>query len=50
VQGVVIGSDGFSGTHSTLIVVAWVISVAWMIWLAGIAWRKQDSEASRPAL
>jgi hypothetical protein len=45
VQGWVVGSDGFSGTHSTLIVVAWVLSVTWMIWLAVVARRMPDSEA-----
>jgi hypothetical protein len=39
VQGWVIGSDGFSGAHSILIVLAWVLSLAWMIWLAVVAWR-----------
>ncbi len=39
VQGGVVGSDGFSGTHDLLIVVAWVVSVTWMIWLAVVAWR-----------
>lgn len=46
VQGWVVGSEGFSGTHSTLIVLAWVLSVAWMIWLVVVAWRMQDSEPS----
>jgi hypothetical protein len=45
VQGWVVGSDGFSGTHSTLIVLAWVLSVAWMIWLVVVARRLQDLEA-----
>jgi hypothetical protein len=43
VQGWVIGAEGFSGTHSTLILVAYVFSLAWMIWLIIIAWRMQDS-------
>jgi hypothetical protein len=46
VQGWVVGSEGFSGTHSTLIVLAWVLSVAWMIWLVVVARRMQDSEPS----
>jgi hypothetical protein len=45
VQGWVVGSEGFSGTHDTLIVLAWVLSVAWMVWLVVIAWRMQDTEA-----
>jgi len=48
VQGWVIGSGGFSGTNSTLIVVAWVLSVAWMIWLVVVAWRMQSSEPVAP--
>lgn len=47
VQGWVVGSEGFSGTHDNLIVLAWVLTVAWMIWLIVVAWRTQDSEASR---
>lgn len=39
VQGSVVGAEGFSATHTVLILVAWVLSVAWMIWLAVIAWR-----------
>lgn len=49
VQGGVVGSEGFSGTHDTLIVLAWVLSVAWMIWLVVVARRVQDSDARRPA-
>jgi hypothetical protein len=49
VQGWVVGSDGFSGTHSTLIVVTWVLSVAWMIWLVVVAWRMQESQPHRVA-
>ena len=49
VQGWVIGAEGFSGTHSTLILVAYVFSLAWMIWLLIVAWRMKDMEARRPA-
>jgi hypothetical protein len=49
VQGWVVGSEGFSGTHTILILVAWALSLAWMIWLAVIAWRMQDPEARRLA-
>jgi hypothetical protein len=49
VQGWVVGSEGFSGTHTALILLAWVLSLAWMIWLAVVARRMQDSEARRLA-
>jgi hypothetical protein len=49
VQGWVVGSEGFSGTHTTLILLAWVLSLAWMIWLVVVAWRMQSSEVRRPA-
>jgi hypothetical protein len=49
VQGWVVGAEGFSGTHTTLILVAWVLSLAWMIWLVLVAWRMQDSETRRLA-
>jgi len=47
VQGWVVGSEGFSGTHTTLILLAWVFSLAWMIWLVVVAWRMPDSGARR---
>jgi hypothetical protein len=47
VQGWVVGSEGFSGTHTTLILVAWALTLAWMIWLVVVAWRMRDSDASR---
>jgi hypothetical protein len=34
VQGWVVGSEGFSGTHTILILLAWALSLVWMIWLA----------------
>jgi hypothetical protein len=40
VQGWVVGSEGFSRTHTILIVVAWILSIAWMIWLVVTAWRR----------
>jgi hypothetical protein len=49
VQGWLVGSEGFSGTHTILILLAWVLSLTWMIWLVVIAWRMQASEARRPA-
>jgi hypothetical protein len=45
VQGWVVGTDGFSGTHTILILLAWVLSLAWMIWLLVVARRMQNSEA-----
>jgi hypothetical protein len=45
VQGWVVGSQGFSGTHTTLILVAWVLSLTWMIWLVVVAWLMQNLEA-----
>jgi hypothetical protein len=47
VQGWVVGSEGFSGTHTILILVAWVLSLAWMIWLVVAAWRRRDSASSQ---
>jgi hypothetical protein len=43
VQGWVVGTEGFSGTNSIAIVLAWVLGLAWMIWLVVVAWRMQDS-------
>ena len=45
VQGWVLGSEGFSPTHTILIVLAWVLTLAWMIWLVVVAWRMRDSVA-----
>jgi hypothetical protein len=39
-QSWVVGFEGFSPTHTILILVAWVLSVAWMIWLVVIAWHR----------
>jgi hypothetical protein len=47
VQGWVVGSEGFSETHTILILVAWALTLAWMIWLVVAAWRMPDSDASR---
>ncbi len=49
VQGWVVGSEGFSQTMSTAIVLAEVLDVLWMIWLVVVAWRMQDSEPHRLA-
>jgi hypothetical protein len=49
VQGWVAGSEGFSRTHTILIVLAFVLGLAWMTWLVVLAWRMRDSEAPSPA-
>jgi hypothetical protein len=46
VQGWVIGAEGFSATHSTLILVAYAFSLAWMVWLVVVAWRTERPEAA----
>jgi hypothetical protein len=38
-QGWVVGSEGFSGTNTALILVAWVLTVAWTTWLIIVARR-----------
>ena len=47
VQGWVVGSEGFTETHTTLILATWALTLAWMIWLVVVAWRMHDSEATR---
>jgi hypothetical protein len=49
IQGWVVGSEGFSATHTTLILVAWVLSLAWMTWLAVLAWRPHLAAMPRRA-
>ena len=49
-QGWVIGSEGFSGTNSLLIVVAWALSLAWMTWLAVGTRRMPNLQAAVPGL
>jgi hypothetical protein len=49
VQGWVVGAEGFSATHDTLILVAEALSLAWMIWLIVVAWRTTETKASRTA-
>jgi hypothetical protein len=49
VQGWVVGSEGFSPTESTTIVLAEVLNLAWMIWLVVVAWRMPASEPRRLA-
>jgi hypothetical protein len=48
VQDWVLGSEGFSRTHTILIVLAWVLTLAWMIWLVVVAWRMRDSAVPSP--
>lgn len=47
-QGGVVGAQGFSSADTTLILVAWALSLTWMIWLA-IDTRRQrpDGEVGR---
>ncbi len=49
-QGWVVGSDGFSGAHTLLILAAWVVTLAWMIWLALSAWREPRLQPAAPRL
>jgi len=42
-QGWIVGSQGFSGTESILIVLSWVLSLAWMIWLLVVARHRGDA-------
>jgi hypothetical protein len=46
VQGWVVGTEGFSPTHSIAIVLAWVLNLAWMIWLVVAAWRARGEVAA----
>lgn len=52
VQGWVVGAQGFSGTETIAIEVAYVLDLAWMIWLLVVAWRMEQSESTvmSPAL
>lgn len=45
--GWVVGSEGFSETHTIAIVLAEVLNLAWMTWLVVVAWRMPDSLPSR---
>ena len=54
VQGWVVGTEGFSPTHSAAIVLAWFLSLTWMVWLLIVVRRRHDSEpaddgVNRPA-
>jgi hypothetical protein len=48
VQGWVVGSEGFSPTHTTPSGGPGRHTLGWMIWLVVVAWRMRDSDASRP--
>lgn len=43
VQGWVLGSEGFSTTHTFAILAGYVLILAWIIWLVVIAWWPKDS-------
>jgi hypothetical protein len=49
VQGWVVGSEGFTQTMSTAIVLAEVLNAVWMIWLVVVAWRTQEAAPRRLA-
>lgn len=44
VQGWVVGTQGFSQSMSTVIVLAWALCLAWMIWLLLLALRMRRTE------
>jgi hydrogenase/urease accessory protein HupE len=43
VQGWVLGSEGFSGTDTFVILAGYVLILAWIIWLVVVAWRTKES-------
>jgi heme A synthase len=49
VQGWAAGTQGFSQTQSTGIVLAEVLNAAWMVWLLVVARRMPDPELASPA-
>lgn len=49
VQGWVVGSEGFSQTETSAIVLAFVLDLAWMVWLFVVASRLHNSEPPRLA-
>src|SRR3954447_589348 len=46
-QGWVVGSEGFSRTESSAIVLAFVLDLTWMVWLVVVAWRMHDPQPRR---
>jgi hypothetical protein len=49
VQGWVNGSEGFTQTVTTAIVLGEVLNAVWMIWLVVVAWRMRDAAPRRLA-
>jgi hypothetical protein len=47
VEGWVAGSEGFTATHSTLIVMSWALSLVWMIWMLVLTRRSPHGADSR---
>ncbi len=45
VQGWTAGSEGFSQTHQTAIVLTELVNLVWMIWLLVVGWRMQDPDS-----
>jgi hypothetical protein len=48
VQDWAAGTEGFSQTHTIVIVLAEALTVAWMVWLVVVAQRMPDSEPASP--
>jgi len=46
-QGWVVATEDFSGTHTSLILAAWVLTLAWMVWLLVVARRTREPSAGR---
>jgi hypothetical protein len=44
-QGWVAGSQGFTATHSVLIILSWAFNLAWMIWLTVTTWKTLQTTA-----
>ncbi|MFJ2033662.1 DUF4386 family protein [Streptosporangium sp. NPDC087985] len=46
VQSWVLGSDGFSATNTSTILIGYVLMLAWIIWLVVVAWRTKETKES----